>query len=52
MGLETATFISELNSANPTSSDAASQGDDHIYWRRLKINQNGEDPFTEIPCRT
>lgn len=30
MGLETGTYISDLNSANPTSSDPKSQGDDHI----------------------
>lgn len=30
MGLETGTYISSLNSANPTSSDAKTQGDDHI----------------------
>lgn len=30
MGLESATYISGLNASNPTSSDNASQGDDHI----------------------
>lgn len=30
MGLETGTYISDLNAANPTASDAKSQGDDHI----------------------
>lgn len=30
MGLETGTFISDLNTANPTSGDPKSQGDDHI----------------------
>lgn len=30
MPLETATFISQLVAANPTSTDLASQGDDHI----------------------
>lgn len=30
MGLETANYINELNSANPTSSDPRSQGDDHL----------------------
>lgn len=30
MGLETATYISDLNSSNPTSSDVKSAGDDHI----------------------
>jgi hypothetical protein len=30
MGLETATYISELNSANPTTLDQKSQGDDHL----------------------
>jgi hypothetical protein len=30
MALETGTYISSLNSANPTGADAKSQGDDHI----------------------
>lgn len=30
MGLETATYISDLNPANPTGSDARSTGDDHL----------------------
>lgn len=30
MALETGTYISDLNSANPTSSDNKSQGDDHL----------------------
>lgn len=30
MALETGTFINDLVSANPTSSDSAAQGDDHI----------------------
>lgn len=30
MGLESATYISGLNSANPTTSDAKTEGDDHI----------------------
>lgn len=30
MALETGTYISDLNAANPTSSDPKSQGDDHL----------------------
>ena len=30
MGLETATYISQLTATNPTSSDPVSQGDDHL----------------------
>ena len=30
MGLETASYITELNSANPTGSDFKSQGDNHM----------------------
>lgn len=30
MALETATYISDLNSSNPTSTDPVSQGDDHL----------------------
>lgn len=30
MGLESGTFISDLNATNPTSADAKSQGDDHL----------------------
>ena len=30
MGLETATFISQLSATNPLATDPISQGDDHI----------------------
>jgi hypothetical protein len=30
MALETATYISDLNTSNPTSTDPVSQGDDHL----------------------
>lgn len=30
MGLESATYVSDLNSSNPTGSDNTSQGDDHL----------------------
>ena len=30
MGLESATYISELNSSNPTATDLEAQGDDHL----------------------
>ena len=30
MGLETATYISQLTATNPTASDPVSQGDDHL----------------------
>lgn len=30
MGLETATYISDLNTSNPTAGDPKSQGDDHL----------------------
>lgn len=30
MGLETGTYISDLNSANPTATDVKSEGDDHL----------------------
>jgi len=30
MGLETASYISELVDTNPTASDPVSQGDDHL----------------------
>lgn len=30
MGLETGTYINDLNAANPTSTDPKSQGDDHL----------------------
>ena len=35
MGLESATYISELDSANPTATDPVSQGDDHL--RLIKV---------------
>lgn len=37
MGLETATYIDDLNSANPTASDNVSQGDDHIRLLKSTI---------------
>lgn len=37
MGLETATYINDLNSSNPVGSDAASQGDDHIRLLKSTI---------------
>jgi len=50
MGLETATYVSGLNSANPTSTDPKSQGDDHL--RLLKstlqatfLNADGAKTF-------
>ena len=30
MGLETASYISQLNSSNPTATDPVSEGDDHL----------------------
>ena len=37
MGLETATYISDLNSSNPASSDPKSQGDDHLRLIKAAI---------------
>lgn len=37
MGLETGTYISDLNSSNPGGSDVASQGDDHIRLLKSTI---------------
>ncbi len=43
MGLETATFISQLDKANPLDSDAVGQGDDHLRMIKdvLKTNFSG-----------
>lgn len=37
MALETATFISDLNALNPTSTDPKSQGDDHLRLLKSTI---------------
>ena len=37
MTIETATYISSLNSANPGASDAISEGDDHIRLLKSTI---------------
>lgn len=37
MALETATYISDLNAANPTATDPKSQGDDHIRLLKSTI---------------
>jgi hypothetical protein len=37
MGLEVASFIHELNPANPLGSDAKSQGDDHIRLTKFCV---------------
>lgn len=37
MGLETGTYISDLNSANPVGTDVKSQGDDHIRLLKATI---------------
>lgn len=37
MALESATYISDLNSSNPTASDPVSQGDDHIRLLKSTI---------------
>jgi hypothetical protein len=37
MGLETGTYISDLNTANPTSGDPVSQADDHIRLLKATI---------------
>ena len=40
MALESGTYISQLNSANPTTSDDVAEGDDHLRLIKavLKIN--------------
>ena len=42
MGLESATYISELNSSNPTATDLEAQGDDHL--RLLKATLQATFP--------
>ena len=44
MGIETGNFISNLNSANPLSSDNVSEGDDHL--RMLKTVLKNSFPST------
>lgn len=48
MGLESATYVSELTSSNPIASDNASQGDDHIRLVKAVLQNtfpNGERAF-------
>src|SRR5262245_24993465 len=48
MGLENATYISDLVSSNPIGSDNASQGDDHIRLVKLTAQTtlpNASKPF-------
>ena len=47
MGLETATYISDLNTSNPSSSDFLSQTDDHI--RLLKATLKSTFPDANKP---
>ena len=50
MGLETGTYISSLNSANPTTSDNKTEGDDHLRLIKSTIDENGsiwETPIGE-----
>ena len=44
MGLETATYISQLVATNPTSSDPVSQGDDHLRLIKSVL----QDQFTTL----
>ena len=50
MGLESATYISELVSANPTATDAISQGDDHLRMLKtvLKTQFSGLSGTTAV----
>lgn len=48
MGLETATYINDLDATNPVSSDKKKQGDDHLRLIKLVLKQtipNGDRPF-------
>lgn len=49
MGLESATYVDDLNSANPASGDNVSQGDDHL--RLVKAALQGTFPFASKPFR-
>lgn len=49
MGLETATYISQLVPANPLSTDAVSQGDDHL--RLIKSVLQSSFPAMSSPFR-
>ena len=44
MGLETATYISQLVDTNPTTSDPVSQGDDHLRLIKSVL----QDQFTTL----
>lgn len=44
MGLETATYIDDLDTANPTASDDVSQGDDHIRLTKAVL----QNQFTSL----
>lgn len=49
MGLETATYISELNTANPTGSDLRSEGDNHLRLIKEVLQNTFPNITTELP---
>lgn len=49
MGLETATYIADLNTANPTGSDLRSEGDNHIRLLKAVLQNTFPDLDTEFP---
>lgn len=54
MALETATYIAQLNSANPTSTDTVSQADDHLRLIKNVLKNtfpNLDQPVTASPAQ-
>lgn len=54
MALETASYIAQLNSANPTSTDTVSQADDHLRLIKTVLKNtfpNLDQPVTATPAQ-
>jgi microcystin-dependent protein len=51
MSLESATYISQLNSSNPLASDGVQQGDDHLRLIKAAL-QNTFEAFTDDPLES
>jgi microcystin-dependent protein len=54
MPLETATYVSQLNNSNPTSTDTVSQADDHLRLIKTALKNtfpNLDQPVTATPAQ-
>lgn len=49
MGLESATYINDLNTSNPTGSDLRSEGDDHLRLIKKTLKNTFPNITTSLP---